>query len=119
MWRIEINELPITLNKIWAGLHWTERKALADSWKYMFLNAFRQAKLPKPLPKKDSHYILQCTQFCKGNVRDDDNAVIGTKLCKDALKHWGYVKDDDYKTFNDGVHSTRKGKENKMVIIIM
>jgi len=119
MYRIEIKELPPTLNKFWAGVHWRKRKEIADTWHLIFKNAFRKANLPKPLPKKDVPYIIQCTQFCKSRVRDDDNAIVGTKLCKDALTHWGYIEDDDYKTFNDGVTSTRKGKENMMVILIM
>jgi len=100
-------------------MHWTKRKAIADEWHGLFLEAFQRAKLPNPLPKKDTPYIMQCTQFCKGNVRDDDNAVVSVKLCKDTLTHYGYIEDDDYKTFNNSQTVTKKGKINKTVIIIL
>lgn len=118
MYRLEVDELPPSLNKFHAGMHWTERKRLVDEWHYRFLKAFEDIDLPKPLPKKAIPYQIQCTQFCRAAVRDDDNAIIGIKLCKDSLKYWGYVKDDDYQTFNDGMTSTRKGRVNKMVILI-
>ena len=91
---------------------------MADEWHGLFLKAFQDAKLPKPLPVRKGVYRLHCTQFCKGKVRDSDNASIAVKLCKDALTNYGYIKDDNYKTFNDDMTSTRKGKENKTIIII-
>ena len=118
MFRIEVDRLPPTFNKIWEGIHWAKRKAMRAEWHGLFLAAFQDAKLPKPLPKREGVYRLHCTQFCKGNVRDSDNASIAVKLCKDSLTSYGYIEDDNWKTFNDDMTSTRKGKQNKTVIII-
>jgi len=119
MYRIEVNALPPTLNAFWSGMHHRKRMAIKEEWSGLFLRAFQEAKLPKPLPKLDRPYQIHCTQFCKGNVRDSDNGIVGIKLVKDTLKRLGYIKDDDWETFNDGITSTRKGKTNKIVIHIL
>ena len=115
MWRIEINALPPSYNAFHAGMHWARRKAIVDEWHGLFLAAFVDANLPKPLPTPIS---LNVTEFCKGNVRDCDNAVVAAKLCADSLKMHGYIPDDGPKYRNNDILSTEHGKENRTVVII-
>lgn len=116
MYRIEINALPPSLNAFFGRMHWTKRKAIVDEWHGLFLGAFRDAGLPRPLQTPIS---LSVTEFCKGNVRDSDNAIVAIKLCADALKAHGYIPDDGPAYRNNDVLRTEKGKEDRTVIIIM
>lgn len=116
MYRIEIDDIPPSMNQYWAGRHWTWRKQIADKWHLLFLAAFRSAKLPKKLKWP---IAINTTEFCKGPVRDADNAVIANKLCQDTLVQHGYLPDDGPMYVPTVILNTQKGKQNKTVIVIM
>lgn len=116
MWRIDIGELPPSLNKFYAGMHWSKRKAIVDEWHIRLLEAFRRADLPQHLP---TPIMLSVTQFCKGIVRDSDNGVVSAKLCGDALKEYGYIIDDNPTYIRSVELQCVKGKSNKTVILIL
>lgn len=118
MYRIEINKLPPSLNRFWSGKHWSKRKQIKDEWLYLMRDAFNTANLPRPLPQSGFPYTIKCVQFCKHVVRDCDNAVIGTKLCKDALTHWGYMEDDNPEFIERDILESKRGKSNKMILMI-
>lgn len=115
MFRIEIDEIPPSMNQYWAGRHWTWRKEIADKWHLLFLTAFRSAKLPKKLTWP---IVISTTEFCKGAIRDCDNAVIANKLCQDSLVKYGYLPDDGPNYVRKVMLSTSKGKSNKTVVMI-
>ena len=62
--------------------------------------------------------ILSVTLFCKGIVRDADNAVLAAKFCLDTLVLYGYLPDDNPRYVKSIVLTTSKGKENKTVILL-
>ena len=71
------------------------------------------------LPDKIAHIqTVHVTQFCKGIVRDADNAVVAAKLFGDFLKAQGIIEDDGPKFIETIVLTTKKGKENRTVILI-
>lgn len=117
MWRIEVNELPPTSNKIWAGVHWAKRKQIADTWHVLFYDALRTVDIPRPLPNRGEPYQIHCTLFCKRR-RDADNGWVGLKLFQDTLVKYGYLPDDNSDYINDCILTSKKGN-NKIVINIL
>lgn len=115
MYRIEFDQLPPSLNAFYGGMHFSKRKKIVDEWHSIMGWACKAAKLPTTL---QTPLTLHCTQFCKGVVRDADNAVVGIKLFGDSLKACGYIEDDSHKFVSTVILETKKGKEDKMVIII-
>lgn len=115
MWRIEVPGLPPSLNAFYGGMHWAKRKGIVDEWHEIFHFALKEAEVPKKLR---TPITIAVTQFCKGRMRDRDNAIIAHKLLADVLKNDGYIPDDSYKYVNSAILDVRKGKENKTVIII-
>lgn len=115
MWRIEIDALPPSLNKFYSGMHWAVMKRARDEWHGLMQAAFIEAKLPKTIPTPIS---LNITQFCKGHLRDSDNAVIAAKFCGDALRIYGYIPDDTPQYIDTIILRSEKGKTNKTVILI-
>lgn len=115
MYRIEIDELPPSLNAFYGGMHWAARKKIVDEWHRTIWLACKAAKLPKTL---QTPLTLSVTQYCKGVVRDADNAVVGAKLFGDTLKECGYIPDDGPAYIPTVILTTKKGKENKLVVVI-
>ena len=115
MYRIEIDSLPPSLNAWYAGTHWSKRMKTKEEWGWKFLAAAKESKLPDKLGVINT---LEVTQFCKGVVRDADNAVVAAKLFGDFLKAQGIIKDDGPEFIKTVILRTAKGKENKTVILI-
>lgn len=114
-YHLEVEGLPPSLNAFYGGMHWTKRKSIVDEWHLLFLDAFRRADLPRRL---ECPISLDITQYCKGVVRDCDNAVIASKMCGDSLKEYGYIKDDGREYVYPVTLRTEKGKQNRTVIVI-
>ena len=115
MFRIIVDCLPPSLNRFYSGMHWAKRKAIVDEWHGLMRLAFVETQLPKTLP---TPITLSVTQFCKGIVRDSDNAVVGAKFCGDALKLYGYIPDDSPEFISTVILQSAKGKADKTVFII-
>jgi len=114
MWRIEIDELPPTLNKFYSSPHWSYRDKQVKYWHERFHWAFKEAKLPK----LNWPVTLSTTQYCKGKLRDVDNTAIGAKFASDALVKGEWLPDDSPKYIERLILESKKGKENKIVILI-
>lgn len=89
---------------------------MADKWHLLFLSAFRETKLPKPLP---TPLLLHATQFCKGKIRDVDNGITIVKFGGDALKKYGYILDDGPKYIKTIILDSKKGNQNKTILTII
>lgn len=82
---------PPSLNKFYAGKHWTVRKKLADGYK-------RQVKAA--LDDIDSFTIDRFELRVAYNSRYDcDNSILCCKFVADALVEKGYVPDDSPKYY--------------------
>ena len=115
MWTISIDSLPPSLNQWYSGVHWSKRTKTKEEWSWKFLAATKEAKLPDKIAHIQTVHV---TQFCKGIVRDADNAVVAAKLFGDFLKAQGIIEDDGPKFIETIVLTTKKGKENRTVILI-
>ncbi len=118
MYRVEVPSLPPSLNKFYAGMHYRKRKEYADEWHGLFLGAFREAGIPRPLPYP---ITLDVTQFSCPE-RDCDNSVISAKFALDALVGGGWLPDDSPEYVRCVVlHSARcdTKRKNKTVILIL
>lgn len=114
MLKIQVQGIPPSLNKYYSGMHWTKRKSITDEWHLRFLAAFRKAKMPKPL----KHPITLCViEFCK-RIRDSDGTVMASKFAGDALVKYGYLPDDNPSYIPTVVLQSRKGTEEKTLLLI-
>lgn len=118
MYTITIPALPPSLNAYYAGVHWSKRKKDADQWHMAFGMAYKAAQLPTLLQYP---ITLSCTLFSKGNARDADNCVIGSKFAGDALVKYGYLPDDSPKYISTVILNSKKSEdgEDKTVIQIL
>jgi Holliday junction resolvase RusA-like endonuclease len=116
MWRVEINDIPPSLNAFYSGMHWTKRKLIMDKWHLLFLAAFRRT-LPDAIK---CPVTLSATIYAVRQPRDCDNAVIAIKAAGDALKIGGYIPDDSPEYVTTVILSSKKStdKKNKTVLII-
>jgi len=118
MYTVTVPALPPSLNAYYAGAHWSKRKRDADEWHLAFGMAYKAAKLPTMLQYP---ITLSCTLFCKGNVRDADNSVIGAKFAGDALVEYGYLPNDTPQYIPTVILSSKKSEDgqDKTVIQIL
>ena len=116
MWRIEIDDIPPSLNAFYSGMHWAKRKQIMDVWHTLFLAEFR-----KTIPERiKTPVTLSATIYAARQPRDCDNAVIAIKAAGDALKIGGYIPDDSPEYVSTVILSSKKSdnKKNKTVLII-
>lgn len=81
-----------TLNKWYAGNHWTKRKQTADEWHNMI---FVMCHTDKIKPVKNYPVCITTKTYFKANrKRDTSNCFPANKLAEDALVKAGILKDD-------------------------
>jgi Holliday junction resolvase RusA-like endonuclease len=114
MYRLEINGRIPTLNQ-WIHYHYFKKGAVKKEWGEVVVLTALEAKVPKPINRPVNVVV---TQFCKAMVRDVDNAVVSWKIAGDALVKHGFLEDDSPKFVQSLLLKTKKGKEDKTVIII-
>lgn len=114
-YKVTVDALPPSLNAFYSGMHWAKRKAIVDQWHWLFRAAFLHAKLPKKL---ETPLTIHVVQYCKGVVRDNDNAVVIAKLAQDSLKLFGYIPDDNPKYINKVILESVKGKANGLEVYL-
>lgn len=115
MYRIEIDELPPTLNKFYSSPKWYYRHKQAEYWHERFHWAFKEVKLQKPL---NWPITLSITQYAKRVPKDVDNTIMGAKFASDALVKGGWLPDDSPKYINKIILGSEKAKKDKIVILI-
>ena len=81
-----------TLNKWYAGSHWSHRKKVADEWHttIRMLCLIDQVKAVESYPV----CIMTKTYFKTKRKRDTSNCFPANKLAEDALVKAGILKDD-------------------------
>lgn len=83
-----VTDVP-SLNKYYAGGHWTIRNKQANKFHAQVKNQLHEKEIPSPNAVRvvcDSHSRL-----------DLDNRILAVKFTLDALKEMGYIKDDSPK----------------------
>lgn len=101
----------ISTNKIYSGTHWTERKKLKDLYVWNFLIV---ASKIKPIDRCELEFEFEF----KNKPLDCDNCSFMAKLLVDCLRHYQKLIDDTPKYLSSIKISSKKGKKDKVRIII-
>lgn len=101
----------VSTNDIYAGVHWSKRKLLANTY-HLSLIEHRSFKV-KDYPV-DITYIFSF----KGKLLDCDNCSYMAKLLKDGLRAWEIIEDDSPQFVQSVTLISQKGKKDEVEIII-
>lgn len=107
-----------TLNKFYAGMHYSKRKQIKDAWKLLTRIAVaKQGTLPvETYPIS----IDCCILFGPGKRRYDwENCAATMKLIQDALCSLGILTDDNHKYIIGGRLWTERSDEESCVQIAL
>jgi len=99
----------ISLNRIYAGVHWTKRKAWADSYHLAVLVAARQSQISAfsgPFPCRVEYRFK-----LKGKPLDASNLAFCAKLVEDGLVQCGIIPDDSPQYVKSVTLVTAKGED--------
>lgn len=101
----------VSTNAIYAGLHWSKRRRLADLY-HNSLIEFRN----KPM----EHYPVDVTYIFrfKGKLLDCSNLSYMAKLLEDGLRHWKILKDDTPEYVQSVTLLSQKGSRDEVEIVI-
>ena len=105
---IIFTDLPkISLNKWYAGMHWTKRKKMKDSYTQIVRSQFKEV-----LPK-DKSYSVEYHFTFKSRPLDASNCVAMVKMVEDII-----FEDDSYKIISSILISSGKGSRDTLEINI-
>jgi len=106
--QITLTGLPkISLNKWYAGIHWTKRKKIKDIYKLIVKNQF------KYLFSKLNTYTVEYIFYFKSRPLDASNCVAMLKMIEDII-----FESDGYNIIKEISIKSLKGKEDKVIIKI-
>lgn len=97
----------ISLNKWYAGTHWTKRKKMKDQYV-----TFIQSQFNKVLPKVNAYSVKYDFTF-KSRPLDASNCVAMVKMIEDVI-----FENDGYNVIKNISISSSKGKEDFVIISI-
>lgn len=101
----------VSLNKIYAGQHWSKRKELAEVF-HRSLIEYRNVKIEEyPL---DVSYIFTF----KDKTLDCSNTALMAKLLEDGLVAWGVIKGDEIEYIQSVTLISQKGGADEVEIIL-
>jgi len=105
---IELKNLPkISLNKWYAGNHWTLRTEIKNNYKIIIKNQF------KDVFSSDYSYIVDYAFYFKTRPLDASNCAAMVKLIEDII-----FKNDSYKIVEKISISSEKAASDKVIINI-
>ena len=105
---IKLFDLPkISLNKWYAGMHWTKRKQIKDSYTLIVKSQCKEV-----LPK-DKVYSAEYQCYFKARPLDASNCVAMVKMIEDII-----FEDDTYKIVKEIKISSEKAKQDLVIIKI-
>ena len=105
---ITLNNLPKhSLNKIYSGVHWSQRKKDKDTYAYIIKNQF------KHVFRKDQNYKVGYTFKFKNKPLDLSNTVYMLKMIEDVL-----FEDDTYKIVRElNIKSIKSDKDSVDILV--
>ena len=99
---IRIKNLPkISLNKWYAGTHWTARKKIKDAYKKLISHKV-----------EDGEYDVEYTFYFKSRPLDATNTIAMAKMIEDII-----FKNDSYKKIKSVKLKSRKGESDYVEIV--
>jgi hypothetical protein len=105
---IILKDLPkVSLNKWYAGCHWTKRKKLKDTYTLMVKSQF------KGVFSKDKQYDVRYDFNFDKRPLDASNCVAMVKMIEDII-----FEDDSYKIVKKITITSSKSKENIILVKI-
>ena len=105
---IKLFDLPkISLNKWYAGMHWTKRKQIKDNYTMIVKSQCKEV-----LPK-DKVYSVEYQCYFKSRPLDASNCVAMVKMIEDII-----FEDDSYKIVQDIKISSEKANQDLVIIKI-
>ena len=108
MIKITLKGLPkVSNNKFYSGMHWTKRKETRDNFH------FRVKSQCKRVFGAENKYLATYAFQFKSNPLDASNCVGMLKMIEDVL-----FEKDDWNIVDIGGITSRKGKEDKVIITI-
>ena len=113
MYRLVLKGKAPSLNEWLSGTHWRKKAASKKEWEETIFWALKEAKLPKLSPP----ITINATIFNR-RPKDTDNQIIIVKFLCDALVKGGYLESDDYRHIPTIILNSKKGTEDKTVILL-
>ena len=105
---ILLKDLPkISLNKWYAGMHWTKRKKIKDNYTQIVSSQFAKVL------SKDTSYQVEYHFTFKSRPLDASNCVAMVKMIEDII-----FETDSYKVVTKLIITSSKGLEDKVEIKI-
>jgi len=103
----------ISTNKVYAGMHWTERKGHAELYhSIVHSEVIRQAfKISGAFP-----CIMKYDFYFSGRLLDASNCTYMVKLIEDGLVGSGTLPDDTPKYVRGITITSRRGREDKVEV---
>ena len=78
--KIKLYDLPkLSLNKWYAGVHWTKRKKIKDTYKLIIDNQYKEVL------SKENKYVVEYVFNFKSRPLDASNCVAMAKLIEDVI----------------------------------
>ena len=106
--KITLDNLPkISLNKYYAGVHWSDRKQAVDNFKWAVKS---QAKIIYP---KDRSYDVNYLFEFKSRPLDSSNCMGMVKIIEDTI-----FEDDNYKIIHKVSMRSIKSNRDRVTILI-
>ena len=106
----------VSLNKFYRGMHWTERKRIADEWHLVILNVLREPKHRFiEINLKDYPLVFTYTFRFKKNPQDWLNCSGMVKLIEDGFVKGGLIIDDSPKYIYGGDTRVERTEEEEHV----
>tara|TARA_R100000951_G_C2486803_1_gene133224 strand:+ start:109 stop:492 length:384 start_codon:yes stop_codon:yes gene_type:complete len=103
---ITLHNLPkISLNKWYAGMHWTKRKKIKDDYTQIVRSQFSNTLTRENTYKVEYHFTF------KSRPLDASNCVAMVKMIEDII-----FETDSYKVVTELVITSSKGLEDKVLI---
>jgi len=106
--KIILYDLPkVSLNKWYAGMHWTKRKKLKDNYTILVRSQFSQ-QLPPKSYNTEYHFTF------KSRPLDASNCVAMVKMVEDII-----FESDSYKVVKSLLITSKKGTRDMLEIKII
>lgn len=105
---VVLKNLPkLSLNKWYAGVHWTKRKEIKDLYYLLVKSQFKEVL------KASGRYSCIYDFYFKSRPLDASNCIAMVKLIEDII-----FEDDNYKIVKEIKISSNKSNEDKVIIKI-
>jgi len=94
LFRIEILASPVSANKFYAGMHWTERKRIKDNLAWLVFQEVINNRVKAV--NQQCRVVVTLVKPNKKGIKDTENLAIMQKMITDSLVKKGIFQDDTF-----------------------